>query len=83
VLHAIGLAVPRSEASRLSARRGGDTYDPATPDSEAISMLHTWDNARLLTIHGNGHADGGVSSACADTRFIVATMPSAGDAKAG
>jgi pimeloyl-ACP methyl ester carboxylesterase len=59
-----------------------NTYDPATPYSEAAVMAKTLANARLLTIDGYGHADAAVASTCANTYvssyFIGGTLPPRG-----
>jgi pimeloyl-ACP methyl ester carboxylesterase len=59
-----------------------NTYDPATPYSEAVTMAKTLANARLLTIDGYGHADAAVPSTCADAYvsayFIDGTLPPKG-----
>jgi pimeloyl-ACP methyl ester carboxylesterase len=59
-----------------------NTFDPATPYSNAISMVNTLANAHLLTVDGYGHADGGVVSTCANnyysSYFIDGTLPPKG-----
>ena len=59
-----------------------NTYDPATPYSEAVSMAKELANARLLKIEGYGHADAAVPSTCADgyvsAYFIELTLPPKG-----
>jgi pimeloyl-ACP methyl ester carboxylesterase len=58
------------------------THDPATPHSEAVTMANTLANARLLTIDGYGHADGGIPSTCAAnyvaSYFVDGTLPPKG-----
>jgi pimeloyl-ACP methyl ester carboxylesterase len=59
-----------------------NTYDPATPYSEAVSMAKELANARLLKIEGYGHADAAVPSTCADryvsAYFIDGSLPPEG-----
>jgi pimeloyl-ACP methyl ester carboxylesterase len=59
-----------------------NTVDPATPYSEAIALSQLLANARLLTIRGYGHADGGDPSTCANTYvsdyFINLALPPKG-----
>jgi pimeloyl-ACP methyl ester carboxylesterase len=44
--------------------------DPATPYRNAVFMERTLGNARLLTIAGYGHADGGTPSTCANNYLV-------------
>jgi pimeloyl-ACP methyl ester carboxylesterase len=57
------------------------TADPATPYQNGVTMSHTLANARLLTVQGYGHADGGVPSTCVNTYlsnyFINGILPPA------
>lgn len=58
------------------------TTDPATPYGNAVFMQKTLGNARLLTISGYGHADGGTPSTCANAflvdYFFTLKVPPAG-----
>jgi pimeloyl-ACP methyl ester carboxylesterase len=59
-----------------------NTYDPATPYSNAAFMANTFANARLLTVTGYGHVLGGQTSTCANnyisSYFINGSLPPLG-----
>jgi pimeloyl-ACP methyl ester carboxylesterase len=56
--------VPRSSATPLVV---ATTYDPATPYAGALRLMQELDNARLLTMRGDGHtAYGNGSPDCID-----------------
>ncbi|HVX47202.1 MAG TPA: alpha/beta hydrolase [Mycobacteriales bacterium] len=44
----------------------GTTYDPATPYKAAVTLTHTLQNARLITLDGDGHGAYGGESPCID-----------------
>ena len=60
----------------------GTTYDPASPYQGAQAMVPALDNARLLTLVGDGHGAYGGESACIDqgiNRYLLSgVLPPAG-----
>jgi pimeloyl-ACP methyl ester carboxylesterase len=57
------------------------TYDPATPYSGALTLVHDLGNARLLTMEGDGHVAFGGSSCIdgAETAYLFdLTLPAEG-----
>ena len=60
----------------------GNTFDPITPYTSAVSTAARIPGARLLTIDGYGHTSGGVPSSCADAAIeeylVDATLPAEG-----
>lgn len=60
----------------------GTTYDPATPYASAQRLTRQLGHARLLTMHGDGHAAYGANSPCinsaVDAYLEDGTVPAAG-----
>jgi pimeloyl-ACP methyl ester carboxylesterase len=58
------------------------TYDPATPYRGGLRTVRTLDNARLLTMRGDGHTAYGGNSPCIDAAvnayLIEGTLPAPG-----
>lgn len=59
----------------------GNTYDPATPYSNSVTMAHTLARTRLLTVDGYGHGPGAHSPCQLQYQaeyFIAGTLPPVG-----
>jgi pimeloyl-ACP methyl ester carboxylesterase len=60
----------------------GTTHDPATPYRGAVTLVQELDNARLLSMEGDGHTAYGGNSPCVDsaaeTYLFDGTLPAEG-----